>query len=128
MNSETPSTFAIATRAGEAIGGIGFKLGEDIHRHTAELGYWLSEDFWGRGIVSAAVRVVTDYAFEYLDLHRIHADPFAHHTASRRVLEKAGYCLESEQRASAVKLGRIVDQAIYVRLRQDLEAASDASQ
>lgn len=127
VSTETPSTFAIATRTGEAIGGIGFKLGEDIHRHTAELGYWLSEEYWGRGIITAAVREVTDYAFEHLDLHRIHADPFAHHQASRRVLEKVGYQLESVQRASAVKAGRIVDQAIYVRLRQDVDEGIESS-
>lgn len=113
------TSFALATAEDEPIGGISLKVGQDVHRRTAELGYWLTPAHWGRGLMTAAVRAITTYAFGELDLLRVHADVFHPHRASERVLEKADYHLEGIQRASAVKGGRIVDQAVYVRLRED---------
>ena len=87
---EPPSRFAIDVR-GEAVGGIGLELGWDIERRSAEMGYWIGEEFWGRGIVTAAVQTVTRYGFETLDLTRIFAIPLADSSGSMRVLEKCGY-------------------------------------
>src|SRR5688572_20433553 len=64
-------TFAIATEV-EAIGCIGLRRGVDVHRKTAELGYWLGEPFWGRGIMTEAVREFVRWAFQELDLNRIY--------------------------------------------------------
>ena len=101
---EKPETaFAIATPT-EAIGGIGLRLGVDVHRKTAELGYWLGEPFWGRGIVSEALAAFTRYAFETFDLQRIYAEPFADNAASVRVLEKAGFTCEGRMRRSISRL------------------------
>ncbi len=87
VTQEKPETiFAIATSA-EAIGGIGLRLGSDIHRKTAELGYWLGEPIWGRGIMSQAVLEFTRHAFETFDLQRVYAEPFETNRASARVLE-----------------------------------------
>ena len=111
-----PTTFAIAADD-EAIGGIGLEFGTDIHRFTAELGYWLGEPFWGRGIMTEAVRHLTAWAFENLEVHRIYATAFAGNQASARVLEKAGFQREGRLRASVFKEGRILDQFLYARIR-----------
>jgi len=98
-----------------AVGGIGLQLGQDIERVSAEIGYWLGQSHWGRGLATAAVRAVTEYAFETFGLTRIFAVPFAANTASIRVLEKAGYSLEGHLRRSAIKDGVICDQRLYAR-------------
>ena len=110
--AEPRTVFAIATQT-EAIGSIGLSLGQDVHRYTAELGYWLAEPYWGRGIATRAVQAMVEYAFGELALHRIHAEPFVPNLASARVLEKAGFSLEGRMRANAYKDGRIVDQWLY---------------
>ncbi len=104
---------------GEASGGIGLIPGTDIARYSAEVGYWLGESLWGRGIVTAALETFSDWAFSQFDLIRLFALPFADNAPSCRVLEKAGFHLESIQRQSAVKEGQVRDQAVYVRLRPD---------
>ena len=106
------TTFAIAVD-GEAVGAMGFVLGSDVERVSAELGYWLGESFWGSGIVTAAVSAVTDYAIREHHLTRIYATPFAGNNASMRVLEKAGYLLEGIMRRSAIKDGKIIDEFLY---------------
>jgi ribosomal-protein-alanine N-acetyltransferase len=117
--SVSPETnFAIEVD-GEAAGGIGFIVGTDVERVSAEIGYWLGEAHWGRGVTSAALAAVTAHAFAAYDLHRLFALPFAANHASRRVLEKAGYQFEAVLRSSAIKDGRILDQALYGRCRTD---------
>lgn len=117
---QNPRTvFAIATRR-EAVGGIGLEFGEDVHRFTAELGYWLGEPFWGRGIMTDAVRLFTAWAFEYLAVHRIHAAVFDGNDASVRVLEKAGFQQEGRLRASVFKNGRILDQLLYAKIKEGI--------
>ena len=98
---------------GEAAGTVSLMPGEDIARHTAEIGYWLGRAFRGRGVITDAVHAVTRYAFAELGMHRVFAVPFAHNTASCRVLEKAGYALEGRMRRSAVKEGVVLDQCLY---------------
>jgi RimJ/RimL family protein N-acetyltransferase len=88
-------------------------VGEDIARQTAEVGYWIGREFWGRGIMVEAVRAATQYGFDVLDLVRVFAVPFVTSTRSSRVLEKAGYVREGLMRRSAVKEGRILDQYLY---------------
>ncbi len=89
----------------KAVGGIGFVLHQDVERISAEVGYWLGEPFWGRGIVTEALIAVTDYAIKIHDLRRVFAVPFGFNGASARVLEKAGYQLEGRMRNSAIKEG-----------------------
>ena len=109
------STFAIEAD-GEAVGGIGLVPGHDVERFSAEIGYWLGEAVWGRGLATAAVRAATEYGFTRLGLRRIFALPFAHNTASSRVLAKAGYRLEARLSDSAFKEGRFVDQELWAAL------------
>jgi RimJ/RimL family protein N-acetyltransferase len=113
VRERTPETTFALDVAGEAVGSIGFVLRSDVERVSAEIGYWLAEPFWGRGIASEALAAVTRYAIEHHGLTRIYALPFAWNTASCRVLEKAGYYLEARLRRSAIKDGRITDQMQY---------------
>ena len=106
------SFFAIAV-GGAAVGGIGFVPGHDVERVSSEIGYWLGEAFWGRGIVTDALIAVTQYAIDTHGFTRLFALPFAHNQASCRVLEKAGYVLEGRLRNSAIKEGKLVDQLQY---------------
>jgi ribosomal-protein-alanine N-acetyltransferase len=92
-------------------------LKEDVDRISAELGFWLGEPFWGRGIMTEAVRAFVPWAFERFSLSRIYAQVFAFNTGSARVLEKAGFILEATLRRSAIKDGMITDQFQFVRLR-----------
>jgi ribosomal-protein-alanine N-acetyltransferase len=108
----SPTVWAIDV-GGEAVGGIGLELHSDVERVSAEIGYWLGEAVWGRGIATEALRGVTAEAFKRYDLTRIYAVPFADHKASIRVLEKAGYVREGVMRRSAIKDGRVRDQALY---------------
>lgn len=109
---EPQTHFAIEV-GGEAAGGIGFVLQDDIARVSAELGYWLGRPFWGRGVMSAAVRRATQHAFETFPLTHVYAMPFAHNTASIRVLEKCGYTREGVLRRHVVKDGVILDQMVH---------------
>jgi len=110
------TTFAIVV-AGEAAGGIGVAPQPDVHRRSAEVGYWLGEAFWNRGIATAAVRTFTAYAFDAFDLIRIFAGVFSTNPASMRVLEKAGYTREGVLRRSVVKDGQVLDQVLYAVTR-----------
>ena len=115
---EPEKSFAIATPE-ELIGGIGIEPGEDVHHRSAEIGFWLGEPFWGRGIVTAAVRAFTPWAFERYDLLRIWAGVFETNPASARVLEKAGYAFEGRHRGAVVKDGRVLDELVYARVVEE---------
>ena len=110
------TSFAIVV-AGEAAGGIGVAPQPDVHRRSAEVGYWLGEAFWNRGIATAAVRTFTGYAFDAFDLIRIFGGVFSTNPASMRVLEKAGYTREGVLRRSVVKDGQVLDQVLYAVTR-----------
>ena len=108
-----PETNAAITIGGEAVGGIGLVLHTDIERCSAEVGYWIGQTYWGRGIVTEALKAFTQYAFGAFALTRLYAVPFLRNPASIKVLEKAGYQCEGIMRRSAIKDGQIVDQALY---------------
>ena len=116
-SAEPVTNFAIEV-GGEAAGGVGFVPGSDVERFSAEIGYWLGERLWGRGITTEALALVTRHAFAELNMLRLFALPFADNTASRRVLEKAGYACEGILRASSVKFGAPRDQALYARINE----------
>ena len=114
-----PTSFAIEA-SGQLAGGIGYTLHTDVERVAAEVGYWIGVPFWGRGIATEAVRLVTATAFaRHPDLRRLYALPFASNPASARVLEKAGYQREGVMRQSAIKDGVVQDQWLYAILRHE---------
>lgn len=102
---------------GEAVGSIGIFLGEDVCCKSAEIGYWLAEEYWGNGIMSRAIRLLCDEAFARYDLVRIYAQPFAHNIGSKRALQKAGFELEGVLRRSIYKNGKVFDSCMYALLR-----------
>jgi ribosomal-protein-alanine N-acetyltransferase len=104
---------------GEAVGGIGIHPLEDVHRGTVEIGYWLAEPFWGKGIVTDAVRAIVPVAFEQPGIIRIQAGIFANNPASMRVLEKSGFVREAVHRDAITKHGVVMDEVMYVRFRKD---------
>ena len=114
--AQTPLSFAIEL-GGEAIGGIGFKQGTDIARLSMEIGYWLGEPFWGRGLATRAVTAASDWGFDHYKVVRIFATTFAHNIASMRVLEKAGFVREGVMQRSAIKNGVVLDQVLYAKVR-----------
>jgi [ribosomal protein S5]-alanine N-acetyltransferase len=119
IRSRSPeTTFAIAVDD-EAVGSIGFVLHRDVERVSAEIGYWLAEPFWGRGITAEALAAVTQFAIRQHGLRRIYAVPFAWNAPSCRVLEKAGYVLEARLRNSAIKDGKLTDQMQYAFIAAD---------
>ena len=111
------TSFAIDV-GGEAVGGISLHPGSDIERISAELGYWIGEEFWGRGIATAAIKLVTGFALANRGLVRVFAVPFATNVGSIRALEKAGYQREGMMRSSALKDGTIRDQYLYAIIRE----------
>lgn len=111
--NEDKNCFLAITLNNKAIGGIGLTLGEDIERISAEVGYWLGENYWGKGITSSAIKGILEYGFNDLELERIFAKPLEHNTASRKVLEKNGFKLEGIMEKSVIKNGKIYNQAIY---------------
>jgi RimJ/RimL family protein N-acetyltransferase len=113
IRQRTPETVFAIVADGEAIGSIGFVLHPDVERISAEIGYWIAEPCWGRGIATEALIAMTRYAIETHQLTRVYAVPFAWNAASCRVLEKAGYVVEARLRRSAIKDGVITDQIQY---------------
>jgi ribosomal-protein-alanine N-acetyltransferase len=109
----TPSTNFAIDVVGEAVGGLGYVPGGDVERYSAEVGYWLAEPFWNRGIITEALGLFTRYAFTELNLLRLFAVPLADNARSIRVLEKAGYMREGILRSSCVKYGQAKDQVLY---------------
>jgi len=102
---------------GVAVGSIGVFPSSDVYRRSAELGYWLGEEFWGKGIMTEATRLICAEAFETFDIVRIFAEPFAHNQGSRKVLEKAGFAYEGTMKCGVYKNGNIYDYCMYARLR-----------
>lgn len=112
LEAKPITTFSIASPT-EAIGCIGFTPGDDVHRFTAELGYWLAEPFWGKGIMTQAVKSIMAFALGDLKLHRIFAAPYATNPASTSVLKKAGFVCEGTLQSNVFKNGEILDQYLY---------------
>ncbi len=121
LSANEDETFAFAiTVDNKVIGSIGVFRQENIHRHTAELGYYISEEYWGKGIMTEAVKQICEYVFSNSDIIRIYAEPFAYNIASCRVLEKAGFQYEGTLRNNAVKNGKVIDMKMYSILKAEL--------
>lgn len=121
LSAKEDETFAFAIVAdGKVIGSIGCFRQGNIHRRTAELGYYIAEEYWGRGIMTEAVMQICQYVFSRSDILRIYAEPFAYNAASCRVLEKAGFQYEGTLRSNAVKNGEVVDMRMYSLLKTEV--------
>lgn len=105
----------------EAVGGIGIHPQEDVFRRNAELGYWLAEPFWNKGIVGNAIKEIVGFAFDTYEIDRVFARPFGTNLASQRVLEKNGFILEARFEKVLVKNGELEDELIYAVRRGNWE-------
>jgi RimJ/RimL family protein N-acetyltransferase len=112
-NNESPPRILAITLADEAIGGIGIHPQSDIYRQNAELGYWLGEPFWGKGIMTEAIRQMVIYGFEHWPLNRIFARPYHTNIGSQRALKKAGFTLEARLQGTIIKNEEVLDELIY---------------
>ena len=120
LSVDENETFAFAiTVDDKVVGSIGVFRQGNIHRLTAELGYYIAEEYWGRGIMTEAVRQICEYVFDKSDIIRIYAEPFEYNIASCRVLEKVGFQYEGTLRNNAVKNGKIIDMKMYSLLKTE---------
>jgi RimJ/RimL family protein N-acetyltransferase len=111
------SSFILAIEYnGEYVGNIGLHKGTDVYRKSAEIGYFLGEPYWGKGIMTRAVQLICDYGFANLGIVRIHAGIFSFNPASMRVLEKCGFKREAVFEKAVFKLGKFYDEVRYVKL------------
>lgn len=102
---------------GKAVGSIGIFVKDDVYEKSAELGYWLAEEYWRCGIMSRAARQLCREAFVTFDIERIYAEPFEWNKGSRGVLEKAGFTYEGTMRNGVYKNGRVFSYCMYSILR-----------
>lgn len=120
LAADERETFAFAvTVQDKAVGSIGVFRQGNVHRRTAELGYYIAKEYRGKGMMTEAVRQVCTYVFDNSDILRIYAEPFSYNAASCRVPEKAGFQYEGTLRCNAVKNGRILDMKMYARLKDE---------
>lgn len=103
----------------EVAGEIGITLKEDVFRLNAEIGYFISKEYWGKGLATKAVEKMVEYTFEHFDVVRIVAGVFDFNKPSMKVLEKNGFYLESIRKKAVIKNGEIIDDYIWVKLKDD---------
>ena len=121
LSANENDTFAFAIVVdNKVIGRMSDCHHKTIHRHTAELGYYIAEEYWGKGIMVEAVKQICDYIFHNSDILRIYAEPFSYNTASCRVLEKAGFQYEGTLKSNAVKSGKVIDMKMYARIKESV--------
>lgn len=117
-NKNKPHNILSIDVNGEVVGAIGIHPQEDIMCKNAEMGYWLAEPFWGKGIVTSAVKQMTEYGFKNWDIDRIYARPFGSNIGSQKVLEKAGFQLEARFKNTIFKFGEYQDELFYAVRRE----------
>jgi RimJ/RimL family protein N-acetyltransferase len=111
--SNDPTTLFAIEWNGEVVGGIGIHPQKDIYRKNAELGYWIGEPFWGKGIATAAIAQMVNYGFDNFEIERIFARPFGRNIGSQKALEKSGFTLEAKFEKTIFKNGEFEDEWIY---------------
>lgn len=119
LSADKNNTFCFAiVYNGNVVGSIGIFRQDNIHFRTAELGYYVGVEYWGKGIMTEAVRLTCMHVFDNTDIVRIYAEPFAENTASCRVLEKNGFVLEGILRKNAYKNGVFRDMKLYALIKE----------
>jgi len=113
VQKASPANILAIEADGKLIGSIGIHPMSDIYSQNAELGYWIAEPYWGKGITTKAIEKIVEYTFENFKITRIFAKPFGRNMASRRVLEKAGFVLEAEFENTILKNGKLENELVY---------------
>lgn len=120
LSADESKTFAFAITVDDmVIGSIGVFRCDNIHSHSAEVGYYVGEPYWGKGYATSAVKQICKYIFDHTDIIRIFAEPFAYNTASCCVLEKAGFQFEGTLHSNAVKNGKVIDMNMYAIVKDE---------
>lgn len=118
LAADQTKTFAFAITVNDmAVGSIGVFRCDNIHSKTAEMGYYIGEQYWGNGLATCAVKQICNYIFEQTDIIRIYSEPFSTNKASCHVLEKAGFQFEGTLHSNAVKNGKILDMKMYALVK-----------
>lgn len=120
LNESSPKRALAIANDEELIGAIGIEPCRDVNRFAGELGYWLGEPYWGKGIATLAVQKFIKYAFDYYGISKIFAYVFSSNPSSSRVLLKTGFKLEGRMRNQIVKNGIVLDQLVYGILKEDV--------
>ncbi len=110
-------SFAITVND-KVVGSIGVHRKENIHRKTAEMGYYIAEEYWGKGIGTSAIKQACSYIFENTDIIRIFAEPYSYNIASCRILERNGFVCEGILKSNAIKNNKILDMKMYALLKE----------
>ncbi len=118
-NDETRQVCRAIVVNDRVVGSIGIFFGSDVYSKSGEVGYWLAEDFWNKGIMSQAIIRICSDVFQRYDIIRIYAEPFAYNIGSRRALEKAGFDFEGIMRNGVFKNGMVFDYCMYSLLKDD---------
>jgi RimJ/RimL family protein N-acetyltransferase len=121
FTNQDPVTFFGIEYNGEHVGNISLVPGQDIYRKSAEIGYFIGELYWNKGIVTTAVTLITDYGFKKLGIIRIQTGVFEYNTASIRVLEKCGFTKDGVFRKSVFKQNKIWDEVRYSKINPEFE-------
>ena len=119
ISQPKPATLLAIVVDEKAVGSIGITLHTDVERITAELGYFIGERYWNRGIMTEAVKQMVAYSFANFPLQKIYATPFDFNVASHKVLQKAGFGREAILKQAAIKNGKIIDLHYYSLIKKD---------
>lgn len=118
VDAQNPKTIFAIEYQGNYVGNISLLIGKDVYRKSAEIGYFIGEPFWNKGIMTKAVKLITDWGFKHLDILRIHTGIFEFNKASQRVLEKCGYIKEGIFRKSVCKNNKMYDEIRYAKIKE----------
>lgn len=118
VDSQNPKTFFAIQYQENYVGNISLSIGTDVYRKSAEIGYFIGEPFWNKGIATKAVNLITDWGFSHLDIVRIYTGIFEFNTASQRVLEKCRFIKEAIFRKAICKNDKIFDEIRYAKIKE----------
>jgi len=119
LSAARDKTYAWAIAVDDiAVGSIGVFRKDNVHHLTAEMGYYVAEEWWGKGVMTEAIKQACRYIFDNTDIVRIFADPYSFNIASCRVLEKAGFVCEGTLRKNAIKNGQLADMKMYAIVKE----------
>lgn len=118
IDNQNPKTIFAIEYKGDYVGNISLSPSSDVYRKSAEIGYFIGEPFWGKGIMTKAVNLITEWGFKTFDIIRIYTGIFEYNIASQRVLEKCGYTKEAVFRKSICKNDNLYDEIRYSKLKE----------
>ncbi len=119
VSEQNPTTFFAIEYKGGYVGNISLSVGTDVYRKSAEIGYFIGEPFWNKGIATKAVNLITKFGFEKLDIVRIYTGIFDYNRASQKVLEKCGFQKEAIFKDAIFKNGKLYDEVRFAKLKKD---------